>query len=254
MRLAWCLVALLLASNSTMAALAPTALGNVGISLPPNASFPLSFAAPDISGARRSIGGILAGRPGLVLFVDYTCKTLCGPALVLASSALAQSGLPIDSYRLVVIGIDPKDTPEDARRMLSAQIPEAVRAAAVLLRPDSAALQVAARSAGFRYVYDKSVDQFAHPELAYAVAADGHIRRLLSPFALTTVDLKAALFAPGPGASLSDRIRLICYRFGVLSGPYTSAFEIGLKTGASLTILAFAGALLLMRRRSRGRP
>jgi protein SCO1/2 len=251
MRIARLVLALVLVSQAALAALPPSQLGAAGVTLPRDAVLPLSFAAPDLAGNRRGLGEILAGRPGFVVFADYTCKALCGPALVLLSSALAQSGLVPDSYRLIVIGLDPKDTADDARRMLAAEVPEALRANAVLLRPDAAVLAAATKAAGFHYVYDKSVDQFAHPELAYVVDANGRIRRLLSPFALTIADLKSALFAPDPKPSFADSVRLICYRFGVLSGPYTAAIEIALKAGAALTVFALAGAVLVMHRKRR---
>ena len=244
--------ALLLSSPSAMAALPPDQLDSVGITLPPNAGFPLFLSAPDLSGARRSIGEALGGHPGFVLFADYTCKALCGPALVLLTTALANSDLSPESYRVIVIGLDPKDTAGDARRMRDAQVPEALRRKIIFLLPDGGTVSAAAHAVGFRYVYDKSVDQFAHPELAYAVAADGRVRRLVSPFALTASNVKADLLAPVAPQSLYDRVRLICYRFGVLRGPYSARIENALQAVAGLTLVIFAGAIFLLHKRSRG--
>jgi len=243
------LFVLLLISKQAVAALAPAALASADVTLPSDARFPLALTSADIDGDTRSFGEILASRPGFVLFADFTCKTLCGPALVLLSSALENSGLAPDSYRVIVVGLDPKDTPKEARRMITAQVAAGLRSGIVVLHPDSATLARVAEAAGFRYVYDKSVDQFAHPELVYAVARDGRIRRLLSPFTLTTADLKNVLFASDASPSFAQQVRLICYRFGILSGPYTSTIEIALRAAAALTILVLGGAVFLMRRR-----
>jgi protein SCO1/2 len=245
---------LLLVGRPAMAALSPAALSSVGIELPPDAAFPATLTAVDAMGTRQSIEDALAGHPGFVIFADYTCKTLCGPSLVLLGSALAESNLKPGSYRVVVIGLDPKDTAGDAKHMLNLQVPESVRDSSVLLLPDEATIAAAAKAAGFRYVYDKTVDQFAHPELVYAVGPDGHVKQLLSPFALTTADLSSVLFAPDAAPSLYDRIRLICYRFGVLKGPYTAGIEIAMKIAAAVTLLACAAGIFLMqKRRSRTR-
>src|SRR5437763_687696 len=158
-------VLLWLASGTVMAALPPAALKNAGITLPPGARLSLNIAANDASGQHRAFGDLLAGHPAFIIFADYTCKNLCGPALVLLSSALAQSGLSPAAYRLIVTGIDTKDTPEDAKRMAVAQIQKPLRESAILLLPDARDLAAITNALGFRYVYDKSIDQFAQPEL-----------------------------------------------------------------------------------------
>ena len=56
--------------------------------------------------------------PAFGCFADYTCETLCGPALSIVSDALAQSGLrPGVDFRLVAVELDPKDTAADAANM-----------------------------------------------------------------------------------------------------------------------------------------
>ncbi|HEX5282449.1 MAG TPA: hypothetical protein VFW28_20395 [Micropepsaceae bacterium] len=246
------LILLCLWPAAATAALSPAALNSAGVSLPANAVLPLSLAAPDLSGQRRSIASALTGKPGFVVFADYTCRTLCGPALVLLTAGLTQSALPPDSWRLVVIGLDPKDSANDARRMLLAQVPEKLRAQTVFLLPDATTVAAATRALGFKYVYDESVDQFAHPEVAYAIAADGRVLSVLSPLALTASDLRAALSGPGqPAESLYGKFRVLCYRFGSLSGIYDVPVQIALKLAGLLTLAAMGfGIFILVRSKS----
>jgi protein SCO1 len=246
--------ALGLLSSAADAALPKADLDRAQAAPPVHARFPLSLSALDLAGARRTMQEILAGRPAFLLFADYTCRTLCGPALVLLAAALADSNVGPDSYRLVVIGLDPKDTPDDARRMLAAQVPEVLRGQTVVLRPDERTLSAAAASLGFRYVYDESIDQFAHPEVVYALGSDGSVRRLLSPFDLTTSDLREALFAPEPDATVGHGVWTICYRLVPLLGAYSGPVLLALKVGSCLTVVIFLGAVLLMRRRTRPVP
>jgi protein SCO1/2 len=246
------IIALCLWPAAAIAALTPAALNSAGVDLPANAVLPLNLVAPDLSGDRRSIASALAGKPGFAIFADYTCKTLCGPALVLLTAGLTQSALPPGSWRLIVIGLDPKDSAEDARRMLLAQVPERLRPQTVFLLPDARTVAAATKALGFRYVYDKSVDQFAHPEVAYAIAADGRVLRVLSPLALTASDLRNALSSPPqPAESLYGKFRVLCYRFGLLTGIYDIPVQIALKVAAILTLALMALGLLMLIRSKR---
>jgi len=246
------LLVLLLWPLSALAALPPAALNSAGVSLPPDARLPLTLASRDIAGHRHSIAELLAGKPGFVLFADYTCSTLCGPALVLLGAALIQGGLAPDSWHLIVIGLDPKDSAADARKMMLAQVPEKLRAQTAFLLPDSRTLSVAVSALGFHYVYDRSVDQFAHPEVVYVVSGDGRVLRLLSPLALTAGDIRTAFSKPQElPQTLYGRLRVLCYRFGLLTGVHTAAIELILQAAAAVTLIAMAGALFLMLKRRR---
>ena len=119
-----------------VAALPPDTLKDVRVALPADARLPLDVSAGDLTGRVIRVGDALGGRPAFVLFADYTCKNLCGPALVLLTSALVESRLRAPQYRLIVIGIDPKDTAADARRMAEAQIPSTLRDNAMFLLPN----------------------------------------------------------------------------------------------------------------------
>jgi protein SCO1 len=232
------------------AGLAPAELAQVAASPPPDARVDLTLAAPDSSGARRTVGGILGGRPGFVTFVDYTCTTLCGTSLALLGAALERSTLAPSSYRVVVMGLDPKDPPESADAMAARDIPERLRPAAVFLLPDRETVARAAAMLGFRYAYDPASDQFAHPAAVYAIGPDGSVRAVLSPFALTAGDIESAL-AGSRGASLYERVRLLCYGLDRLHGVYTARVAAILRIAAVLTVVLLASMLLLLARRGR---
>src|SRR5690242_16070364 len=80
------------------------------------ARVPTSLTFRDLENRAITLGESLGGRPGLLVPVDYTCRSTCGPALSLIAAALTQTGLePGRDYRLIAVGIDPKDSPDDAR-------------------------------------------------------------------------------------------------------------------------------------------
>src|SRR6185503_19285554 len=114
----------------------------------------------------------------VLVFADYRCRYLCGPALTLTADALARSGLRAGrDYRLVALSIDPRDRVADAAafgRARLAAFPQ-VAAASALLVAAPADVARAAGSLGYRYRYDAATGQFAHMATAFVLAPDGRL-------------------------------------------------------------------------------
>lgn len=224
-----------------------------------NARLPLTEAFVDDSGRPYTLGEALGGRPAVVVFADYTCTTLCGPILAFAAAGLKETGLePGRDFRLVVIGIDPKDTAAAAQSMKASHVQDAAIARATLMLMGTAAdIDAATRAAGYHYVYDRGADQFAHPAVAYVVTAKGRIVRALSPLGLDAHDLRLALVDAGQGriGNIADRIRLLCYCFDPATGVYSAAISRIMLSAGIFTVLALAGGVgvlhLATRRRTR---
>jgi protein SCO1/2 len=245
MRLVLAALALCLGCQAAEANLSRADLSRVAASPPPNAHLDLSLTARDITGRQRSLGAILGRLPGFVVPVDYTCTNLCGADLTLLVAAIGRAGISPSDYRLVVLGIDPKDRPADAKAMEDAQIPPELRPATVFLLPDTETIARATTALGFRYVYDAAADQFAHPAAVYLVGADGEVRATLSPFALTAADLSAALAATHP-LGLIERVRLLCYGYDPATGTYSGRVVLLLRLGGVATVLLLAGGVTLL--------
>ncbi len=241
---------LLLAAEPAWAHLTRAQLSSVSAAPPAGAHLDPGLTALDAGGTKRSVGGILAGRTGFVSFVDYTCNTLCGTDLALLSQAIQNSRIPESQYRIVIIGIDPRDSTQAARAMERKEIPAALWPATVLLRPDSHTVQRATAALGFHYVYDPMGDQFAHPAVIYAVAPDGELRGVLSPLTLTPRSLRDALDA-APASGLFARVVHLCYAYDPATGLYTLRVERVLRIAAIATVLLLGSAVLLLLRNRR---
>ena len=249
---------LLTASGTTTSAgITPRELANVSLSPPANASVPLQLVFRDLAGQHVSLGQAIDGRPALLLFVDYTCRTICGPALVIASSALSETGLnPRTDYRLIVVGIDPKDGPDDARKMAEQIGDAAVSNATVLLMGDTDSTRQLADAVGYRFSYDVAIDQFAHPAGAPVLTARGNVSRVLSSLALNPLDLRIALVEAGNGVtgSLADRLTVLCYGFDPVHGIYTPIVGRALQIAVGVTVISLIAFIMILRRRSRPEP
>ncbi|MBV9992152.1 MAG: SCO family protein [Alphaproteobacteria bacterium] len=242
----WLVLAAAVAPAATASAgLSRADLARVSASPPAGARLDLALELRDTNGATRSIAALLDGRTGFVTFVDYTCNTLCGTDLMLLSQALQKAHA--EDYRILVVGIDPKDDAQAALAMARKEMPAALRRDTVLLLPDKAALASLTGALGFRYTYDAAIDQFAHPAVVYVVSPEGRVRATLSPFALTTADMAAVLRDPPQG--LWQHVRLLCYAFDPTTGLYTLRIVQVLRGAGVLTLLALATALLVWNRR-----
>ena len=208
----------------------------------------------NLTNRSASLQSWLGGMPTVWILADYTCETLCGPAISIVSNALADTGLRAGKdFRLIVVGLDPKDTAAQAAAMKDAQI--STRGG---LAEQSRFLRVAAADTGalmgafgVQAVYDREHDQFAHPAAAFVVTSDGRISRPLSALAVDAASLRLALVEAGQGqvGGWTDQIHLLCYGFDPASGTYTLAAQRLLLAVASISVIALGGLIGLLLRR-----
>ena len=242
---------LLVLATSAEAVLTGQAIASVGASPSAGVRVPLSVTLLDETGAPQTLQAAIGHTPSVLILADYACQALCGPVLTLAATALAHSGLSAGrDYRLVVIGLDPRKRFSEAKAMKTAQIGEdgELATATSFLTPDAAALQAITTALGYRSVYDREADQFAHPAVAFVLTADGRVARTLSALGIDAGDLRLALVEAGEGriGSTVDQLRLLCYGFDPAAGVYTPSIHLLLALGWVLTALALGGAIAMM--------
>lgn len=257
-RLSTLTVAVLLAlATSARAGLTKSDLAAVSFSPPAKAILPLGLEFRDAGNRLITLREAIDGRPALFLFVDYTCRTLCGPALAIASGALSETGLdPEKDYRLIVVGLDPKDSLDDSRAMAEQIGDASVSAVTALLRGDRENIRRLTDAVGYRYSYDAAADQFAHPAGALILTREGRVSRMLSSLALNTRDLRLALVEAGEGrtGSLGDRLTLLCYGFDAMHGIYAPIIGRVLQIFAAVTLFSLGVFAAVLTRRKRAWP
>ena len=246
--------AALLCGSATQAAVTPEALAQVGVHAISGAHAPMNAAFVDQDGRAIRLRDVLADRPALLLFEDYRCTTLCGPALTIAGHALHDSGLaPGRDVGLVTVGLNPRETPADARALRDSRLQDEPewRASARLLTGGPTEIAAATRALGYGYAYDPASGQYTHPVAAFVLTADGRLSRVLSQIALTGPELRSAVQAARGGllGAVADRLALVCHGISVAAGRYNGAVALGLKLGALATLAALGGGLLLLSRR-----
>jgi protein SCO1/2 len=247
-------IALTLCMLSPAAALTETDLARVNAAPATNAVLPPLLLLQGENGEAKPLKQWLGNTPSIWILADYTCKTLCGPIISIVSEALERSGLrPGKDFRLIVAGLDPKDSLADAVAMKDAQLGTTGGLAehAFFLRGSARDISELTGVFGFRSLYDSEHDQFAHPAAAFVVTPGGRIARVLSGLALDPIDLKLALVDAGEGrvGTWKDHFRLMCYGFDPKKGIYTAAIGRVLSGAVAFTILALGLLILILFRR-----
>jgi protein SCO1/2 len=249
MKFALALAFALLAGAPAAAALTQADLDSVEFVPLPNARVSLNALYRDANGRETTLGDAMAKRPALLLPVDYACRTTCGPALSIVSSALARSGVSPNEYRLLLVGLDPQSTAGEARAFAEARIadPKLLAATSVLTgSPD--AIRGLTDAIGYKYRPDDTNKAFAHPTGLVALTADGRVARALSSLGVESNDLRLALTEASEGriGGMFGRLSLLCYGFDPVHGIYTSVIERLLLVAALVTVILLAGAVAAM--------
>jgi protein SCO1/2 len=233
-------------------------LAGLGIDPPPGARAPLDLRLRDEAGRAATPGGIMAGRPALLLLADYTCRTMCGAATTALADDMGRiEGLRAGrDYAALVVGLDPKDGPAEAAAAKARELaafPAATAAALPFLSGGEAEVGALTRAIGYRDAFDAEADQFAHPSGVVVLAPDGRVTGVLDGIGQGPDALRSALVAAGEGrvGTLAERVRLLCYGAAAAVGIHGAAVSRSLSAAAAATLLGLGGFVLALRRRRR---
>lgn len=226
-------------------------LETVGYDRNIGAALPTDVELIDADGKAWTTGALLTTKPTFLLFADYTCTTLCGVAVNALANGLADLPLRAErDYRVVVVGLDPKDPVRDAASFRDRSGDAQFAATAHVMTGSPSVVSALLAASGLRIAYDAERDQFAHPAVAI-VLSGGRIVRYLDPLGMTAFDLKLSLTEVSSGqiGSAADRLFLLCYGWDAATGIYTLLIHRLLAAACALTLVAIAALLFGLSRR-----
>jgi protein SCO1/2 len=215
------------------------------------ALLPLELEFRDEGGRPVRLGDYFGRRPVLLALAYYRCPMLCG--LVLSGLLRAANELSFttgEQFDIVIVSIDPKDTPELAAAKKRNYVHHYHRPGSeagwhFLTSPKAAPVRKLADAVGFRYVYDPRQDQFAHPSGVLTVTPAGRVSRYFFGVDYLPTHLRYGLIeaAAGKIGSPVDQLLLRCYHYDANSGSYTLAIRRWVQLACLLMALAL-GLLL----------
>ena len=246
------LAAVAVLATPAQAALPPSVLDAVGVAPPRDAALPHDLRFTAAGGRSAPLLDDGGATPRILVFADYACTTLCGPALTIVANRLRETGLTSGAdYRLDIVGLDPRSTPQEAQAFGRDRAPAGMTLR--LLTGDEGTIKRATAALGYRYVYDRDTRSFAHPVAAFVLTGDGRLSRALSEVSLTAGDLKAAIAEARAGSApgIVQMVAIACHAALAAAGRFDGAALAVLRIGATATVLMGGAGLIFLARRRR---
>jgi protein SCO1/2 len=247
------------ASTQTHVRAPPDLLKRVGFDQDLGAKVPLDGKFLDAHGKPVTLRGLAHGKPILLVPGYFHCVNLCGIVRAGVANAVKASGFtPGKQFNVVLVSIDPRDTPKSAlvtkRNDAFAHPGAHVRQWHFLTAPaaTSAALM---RSIGFRYFYDSRNGQFDHAAGVVLLTPRGKVSQYLFGVKFPARSLRLGLVHASDNriGNLVDRVLLLCCRYDASTGRYTLVIHRVMQGLGIATALMLGVFLLVLRRVERRR-
>jgi protein SCO1/2 len=236
----------------------PPALREIGFDQNIDQRVPLDVTFRDERGATVRLGDYFGKRPVVLVFAYYDCPMLCTQVINGLSSALGVLSLtPGQDFEIVTVSFNPADTPASASAKKAMYLERYKREGADtswhFLTGDPPSIERLTKAAGFRYVWDATTKQFAHPSGIIVLTADGRLARYLFGIEYGPRDLRYAIVEASDGrvGNAADALLLYCYHYDPMSGRYGFVVMRALRLAGIVTVLALGGFVFLMLRREK---
>jgi len=244
-------VPLAVAPRGVGAQVAPPAIAEVRVDERIGARLPLdtpfTVAGEGTVTLRRYVDG---KRPVLLVLAYARCTMLC--SLVLRGVTEVARRMPLAAgrdYQLVLVGLDARETIDEAARKQAALLVDLGRAGDRASWPylvgDRTSIDAVAGALGFHYAWDPRTEQYAHAAVIFAITPDGRVSRYLHGIQFDAADVSAALTDAAQGRMLSTKAAevLRCFRFDPASRLAGARAERVLQIGAAIIFLALLGVI-----------
>ena len=236
----------------------PRILENVKIEQRIGEQLPLDATFRDETGRDVRLGEFFETKPVVMVLAYYECPMLCTQVLNGMTASLKTMSLEAGKdYEVVVISINPRETPALAADKKKTYVehygrPQTAAGWHFLVGKEDQIHRVA-DAIGFRYVYDKNIQQYAHPAAIYVATPSGTIARYLMGIDFAPRDLRYALVEASNNrlGTVADSVLLLCYHYDPETGRYGADTLLAVRIGFIATVLAFLTFLFVSLRRER---
>jgi protein SCO1 len=232
----------------------PAILREIGIDQRLDQELPADLAFRDETGRQVRLADYLEDGPIVLALVYYECPMLCTLTLQGLVSSLGVVSFDVgEEYQVVVVSIDPGETPELAAAKKATAVDRYDRPGTEggwhFLTGDEASIGALAEAVGFRYVYDEESDLYAHAAGIMVVTRGGRLARYFYGADYPPRDVRLALVEASENriGSVVDQMLLYCYQYDPATGKYGALIFRIVRLGAIATVLALVGFIVVMR-------
>ena len=232
----------------------PLGTENTGVTQKLGDSVPLDQGFTDHNGNPVTLGDSFQdGRPVLLTLNYSNCPQLCILQLDGLVASLNEVGFELgEDLQVVTVSLDPTELPERAKlthELYTGQYtgegdPEGWTWLVADNEPD---IRRVADAVGYGYDLDPRTGDYAHEAAFILLTPKGKVSRYVFGIEPEPISLRMSLVAASEGGlgTLTDRIRMFCYRFDPDSGAYAMVAASVMKLGGLITVLVLGGFLFL---------
>jgi protein SCO1 len=238
----------------------PQVLQRVGVSQHLNQQLPLDASFVDDTGKTVKLGDYFGKHPAILSLVYYNCPMLCSEELDGLTGALEMVKLtPGKDFDVVIISIDPSETPETAAAKKAFYVKRYGRPETAsgwhFLTGQRPAIDAVTNAVGFGYVKvpgpDGKLTQFAHASSIEIVTTDGKLAQYYLGVEYSPKDMLLGLI-DASGNKIGSPVANIltyCYHYDPQTNKHSLIIARVVQFGGMVTVAGLGGFMFLMFRR-----
>jgi protein SCO1/2 len=238
----------------------PTVLQKVQVDQHLNQQLPLDAQFVDDTGKQVRLGDYFGKHPAILSLVYYNCPMLCSEELDGLASALEMVKLtPGKDFDIVIISIDPSETPEMAARKKAFYVKRYGRPETAngwhFLTGQQPAIDAVSSATGFGYVRipgpDGKLDQFAHASSIEVVTTDGKLAQYYLGVEYSSKDILLGLI-DASGNKIGSPVANIltyCYHYDPQTNKHSLIVVRVVQLGGMVTMVSLGSFMFVMFRR-----
>jgi len=238
----------------------PTVLKKVGVAQHLNGQLPLDAEFVDDTGKTVHLGDYFGKTPAVVSLVYFSCPLLCSEELDGLTSSLEMVHLtPGKDFQIVIMSIDPSDTPADAAKKKAFYLKRYGRPETAdgwhFLTGKKPAIDAVTSAVGFGYVQvpgpDGRLTQFAHASSIELATPRGKMAQYYLGVEYSPKDILLGLI-DASGNKIGSPVANIltyCYHYDPQTNKHSLIVARVVQFGGMVTVAGLGGFIFLMFRR-----
>ena len=238
----------------------PQVLQQVGVTQRLNQMLPLDARFVDDTGKNVRLGDYFGKRPAILSLVYYNCPMLCSEEMDGIASALEMVRLtPGKDFEIILISIDPSETPEIAAKKKAFYLKRYGRPETAngwhYLTGKQPAIDAVCNATGFGYVRvpgpDGKLDQFAHASAIEVVTTDGRLAQYYLGVEFSPKDILLGLIEASGNkiGSPVANILTYCYHYDPQTNRHSLIVARVVQLGGMMTVVSLGSFMFVMFRR-----
>jgi protein SCO1/2 len=238
----------------------PQVLQKVGVEQHLNQSLPLDAQFVDDTGKTVRLGDYFGTHPAILSLVYYNCPMLCSEEMDGVASALEMVKMnPGKDFEVIIISIDPSETPQLAARKKAYYVKRYGRPETAngwhFLTGQQAAIDAVSKATGFGYIRvpgpDGKLDQFAHASSIELVTTNGKIAQYYLGVEYSPKDIMLGLIEASGNkiGSPVANILTYCYHYDPQTNKHSLIVARVVQLGGMMTVVSLGSFMFVMFRR-----